>query len=218
MTTYFPPKKNTQYICYVSLVSQANTAVFQSNPTIAAGDFRVSIDGGALTNLATLPAVTPASSKMVKITLSTSEMNGDNITVIGSDASGAEWCDICLNLQTSVRQVDDLTFPNTSGRGMDVDASGGVEVGSVQAGAIASGSLASGELTNIADALLKRDFSSVTGEASRSMLNALRWLRNKWSISGTTMTVTKEDDATTAWTSTLTQSSSANPVTGSDPS
>lgn len=68
-----------------------------------------------------------------------------------------------------------------------------------------------------ADALLKRDFSSVTGEAARSMLNALRFLRNKWSISGTTLTVTKEDDTTAAWTATVTTNASAEPVVGNDP-
>lgn len=71
--------------------------------------------------------------------------------------------------------------------------------------------------TENADALLKRDWTSVTGEAARSVLNALRFLRNKWSISGTTLTVTKEDDSTSAWTSTVTADSGADPITGSDP-
>lgn len=68
-----------------------------------------------------------------------------------------------------------------------------------------------------ADALLKRDWTLVTGAASRSVLNALRWLRNKWSVSGTTLTVTEEDDTTTAWTTTLSTDAGADPVTGSDP-
>ena len=71
--------------------------------------------------------------------------------------------------------------------------------------------------TENADELLKRDWTAVSGEAARSVLNALRFLRNKWSISGTTLTVTEEDDSTSAWTSTLTENASANPVTGSDP-
>lgn len=108
MPSYIPPKKNTQFIFYVALQSQSNGNIMQSSPTIAAGDFKVSIDGGALANLATLPAVTPASSKMVKITLSTSEMNGDNITVVCSDASGAEWRDLVINIQTSAQQIDDI--------------------------------------------------------------------------------------------------------------
>lgn len=128
MATYVPPKRATQFITYIGLPSQTSTASFQSNPTIAAGDFKVSIDGGALANLATLPAVTPASSKMVKITLSTSEMTGDNITVVCSDAAGAEWCDVIFNIQTAARQIDDLAFPNTSGRGIDVTAGGEVGI------------------------------------------------------------------------------------------
>lgn len=72
-------------------------------------------------------------------------------------------------------------------------------------------------LNAIADAILKRDFSSVSGESARSALNALRFLRNKWSIAGTTLTVTKENDSTTAWTSELSTDAGANPVTGSDP-
>ena len=79
-------------------------------------------------------------------------------------------------------------------------------------------SLTSGERTSIAEALLKLDLSTVTGEAARSLLNAVRFLRNKWSISGTTLTVTKEDDTTSAWTSTLTTNASADPITGTDPS
>lgn len=90
------------------MASQATTNTFQSNPTIASGDFKVSTDGAALANLGTLPAVTPASSKMVKITLSTSEMNGDNVTVVCSDAAGAEWRDLVINIQTAAQQLDDL--------------------------------------------------------------------------------------------------------------
>lgn len=73
------------------------------------------------------------------------------------------------------------------------------------------------EHNNIADALLKRDWTAVTGEAARSALNALRFLRNKWSVSAGTLTVTEEDDLTTAWTGTVTTDAAANPVTGVDP-
>lgn len=72
-------------------------------------------------------------------------------------------------------------------------------------------------LNSYADALLERDLTAVTGEASRSVLNALRFLRNKWSISGNTLTVYEEDDVTVAWTATL-SSAAGDPVTGSDPS
>lgn len=124
MATYFPAKKNTAHVLYVSFISQANTKIMQANPTLAAGDAKVSIDGGALANLATLPAVTPGSSKAVKVDLSAAEMNGDNIVIIFSDAAGAEWCDLVINLQTTARQIDDLTYPTVSGRSLDVTATG----------------------------------------------------------------------------------------------
>lgn len=88
----------------------------------------------------------------------------------------------------------------------------------VGTGEIGGATLATAEYNTIADAVLTRDWTAVTGEAARSVLNALRLLRNKFSISGSTLTVTEEDDSTTAWTSALTSSSSADPITASDPS
>lgn len=139
MATYVPAKVSTQFIFYTGLVQQSSTLVLKSNPTIASGDFKVSIDGGALANLGTLPTVTPASSVMVKYTLSTSEMAGANATVVSIDASGAEWCDRLDNFQTAARQVDDLAYPATSGRSMVVDASGLVDANTVKVGPTGSG-------------------------------------------------------------------------------
>ena len=72
-------------------------------------------------------------------------------------------------------------------------------------------------LAAIADAFLKRDWTSVTGEATRSVLNALRPLLNKWtSASGAGgYVVKKEDDSTTAWTGTLTVDENGN-ISGMD--
>ena len=147
MPSYFPPKKNTAYTCYISLISQANTKVMQSSPTLETGDFKVSIDGGTLTNLTTLPSVSPASSKMVVVSLSSSEMNGDNITIVCSDAAGAEWCDLVLNLQTTARQLDDLAYPATSGRSLAVDTSGQVTAGTLANNAITAAAIAADAIT-----------------------------------------------------------------------
>jgi hypothetical protein len=78
-------------------------------------------------------------------------------------------------------------------------------------------SISAADLLNIADAILKRDMSVITGESARSLLNALRFLRNKWSVAGTTLTVTKEDDTTTAWTASVTKDATSAPVVASDP-
>lgn len=61
------------------------------------------------------------------------------------------------------------------------------------------------------------DGSSMSGESRRSPWNAIRKLLNKWAVSGSTLTVYKEDDTTSAYTETLTSSASVDPVTGSDP-
>ena len=51
----------------------------------------------------------------------------------------------------------------------------------------------------------------------RTVRQALRFLRNKWSIAGTTLTVTKEDDATASWTATVSTDAAAIPIVGNDP-
>lgn len=66
-------------------------------------------------------------------------------------------------------------------------------------------------------ALLKFDMSTVTGEALRSPINALRFLRNKWSVLTGVLTVTKENDTTTAWQANVDTDAAALPVIGSDP-
>lgn len=71
-----------------------------------------------------------------------------------------------------------------------------------------------------ADTLLDRNMATGTDSGSstvRTVRQALRFLRNKWSLSGTALTVTKEDDATASWTATVTTDAAANPITGNDP-
>ncbi len=61
MATYHSPKRATAYKFYVGLVDQSNTKLLKANPTLAAGDVKVSKDGGAFANLTTLPSANPAS-------------------------------------------------------------------------------------------------------------------------------------------------------------
>lgn len=110
MATYSPPKRATEYIFYVGLVDSASPGLFKAAPTLAAGDVTVSKDGGTAANITTLPTVTPAGGKRVKVTLSSTEMDADNVTVVFSDASGAEWDDLIVNIAPSARQIDDLLY------------------------------------------------------------------------------------------------------------
>jgi len=68
--------------------------------------------------------------------------------------------------------------------------------------------------TQIADETLKRDWTAITGEASRSLLNAARFIRNGFSTSGGLLYIKKEDDATTAYTKPVTTDAAAEPITG----
>ena len=68
-----------------------------------------------------------------------------------------------------------------------------------------------------ADALLTRDLSAVVGAAARSPLNALRFLRNRWTLGADTLTVMREDDTTPAWTATVGTEAGADPVVSMDP-
>jgi len=99
---YNPPKKNEDFTCYVAVEDYANPGNFKSTPTIAAGDFQVSKDGGAFANLTTLPTNEPAASEMIEINLSSTEMNCDNVVVRGKDqTSPKEWVDIIINIPTT---------------------------------------------------------------------------------------------------------------------
>lgn len=106
----YPPKKNTAYTFGIGLVSRF-TGQLQSAPTIAAGDVQVSIDGGSFTNLTNLPTATPPASTRVQVVLTATEMNGDVICVRFIDQAGAEWNDLQLEIETSVRTIDEVLYP-----------------------------------------------------------------------------------------------------------
>ena len=110
MPSFVTPKKNTQFIFYISLVSQTDTKIMQVNPTLAAADFNVATDDGAPGALGTTPVIDADFTRRVKVTLAAGEMNGDNVTFIASDAAGSEWCDLTINLQTTANQIDDANI------------------------------------------------------------------------------------------------------------
>jgi hypothetical protein len=108
-------------------------------------------------------------------------------------------------------------LPISDAGGLDLDAQVTTKINAILADTGTDGVvIAAATMTSIADALLKRDWTAVTGEASRSALNALRLLRNKWAISAGTLTVEKEDDATDAWTAAV-STTAGNPISSVDP-
>jgi hypothetical protein len=97
-----PPKKNQAFQIGVSLWDTNNPGRLKTNPTLASGDFKISKDFGAFADLATLPTVAPASGAQVKIELSSTEMNADNVFVKWQDqTSPSEWDDDYITINTT---------------------------------------------------------------------------------------------------------------------
>lgn len=99
-------------------------------------------------------------------------------------------------------------------------ASGAVTSTAFTADAIGSTQLGATAVVKIADGMLDRDMSVGADNGSttvRTVRQALRFLRNKWSISGGTLTICKEDDTATSWTAAVTTDSTALPIVTNDP-
>src|SRR3990167_3893045 len=79
--------------------------------------------------------------------------------------------------------------------GLVIESSSGKSINAPQDIAVSDGDLT---LTNIAKKVLTLDWTTVTGEAARSVLNALRKLRNRVSYTSPTLSIKKEDDLTDA--------------------
>lgn len=112
MASYEPVVKNgaAGAIFYAALLDQLTPGSFKANPTLAAGDFKLSIDGGALANLTTLPTVTPAAGAQVKFTLTQAETNGDVVVIQCIDQTNPkEWADALLTVYTVAMNFDALS-------------------------------------------------------------------------------------------------------------
>ena len=68
------------------------------NPTRAAGDFTISIDGGGQGNVTTLPTTDAAG--LVTWSPTQAETNGTNIVFLAEDQAGAEWEPLTIFLST----------------------------------------------------------------------------------------------------------------------
>lgn len=96
-----PPMKAEDFQFPWALEDAGNPGSLKANPTIAAGDFKVSKDGGAFANLTNLPTVSPAGGTQILILLTATEMNADNVFVQMIDqTSPKEWADSFYAINT----------------------------------------------------------------------------------------------------------------------
>jgi hypothetical protein len=82
------------------------------------------------------------------------------------------------------------------------------------------GYMVSTERNAIADAFLNRDMSTGTDSGSttvRTVRQALRFLRNKWTLTSGTLSIKKEDDSTESWSATVGTTLSSDGIISLDP-
>lgn len=104
--------------------------IFDADGDLVSGatglDSEVSIDGAAFADC-TNEATEIGSTGMYYLDLTSGEMNGDTITVIvKTSSSGAKTTPLVF--YPAARNINDLAFPTTTGRSIDVTATGGVGV------------------------------------------------------------------------------------------
>lgn len=105
------PVLATAYSFYVSLADAADPSSFKVDPTIAEGDFKISIDSGALANLTNLPAASPSGSSLVLVSLTADEMNGAKINIQAIDVAGDEWQSLVASIDVptgSSESINDI--------------------------------------------------------------------------------------------------------------
>lgn len=192
MASVNPPKRGVAYTFYVGLVSQSNTKTFQSNPTIATGDVKVSKDGAGASNITTLPTAI-SGSKLVAVPLSASEMTADTVVVLFSDAAGAEWCDLVVGIHTvTSNQFDDLATAASISALNDLSAA--------QVNAEVDTAISDAALATAASVAALNDTSAadVWGYATRTLTQAAASVTS--AVTGSTITVYRG----TTWSITLT--------------
>lgn len=89
---------------FYAVLVDASTDDLKANPTLAAGDFKISLDDGAFANLTTLPTVDPASGVQVKIVLSAAEAKFTRAVITAIDTATKEWKDNAWALHTPLAE------------------------------------------------------------------------------------------------------------------
>jgi hypothetical protein len=160
--------------------------------------------------------------------VTTTLLTGDAFARLGAPAGASIAADIAdlptnAELATALGTADDAVLTAVAGIATSVDALPtnaelATALGTADDAVLAAiAGLSFPALDDIADAVLTRQFDDATpGSGTRDLLNANRFIRNGFSISGATLTVLQEDDTTPAYTRNLTTDAGAVPIVGVD--
>jgi len=166
-------------------------------------------------------AAAEAAGGLITVGTGTGQLNvsAGSVGILAATHSGVT-IDGVNRINSSVT-IANATYSSVTVRIEPVSYSGAtVGVSNIAAGSYSGVSV---EVTNIlqsarsliADDLLRRDIAA-GAFGGRSVQDALRFLRNRFLIDGSTMTVYTEDDTTSAWTASVTTTADI-AITGSDP-
>jgi hypothetical protein len=150
---------------------EAGGTDYQVNPTLAPGDAKISKDGGPLANLATLPVVTPAGSRLVRVSLSATELTCKQAVVQLVDAAGDEWQDQLLHIHTFGHASAQIPFDFSSETVTLAD-------GGLTAAKVASDTLTSAKFANGAIA---------AGKVGAAALGSSQFQSNYWGALSSTI-------------------------------
>ena len=102
MANVNPPVRAQAWGFDVELADLANPGLYKVNPTLASGDVKISKDNGAEANLASLPTVSPAGSRIVSGVTTGTEMTADKVTITFHDQTvPPEWGDWSITVLTT---------------------------------------------------------------------------------------------------------------------
>ncbi len=192
-------------------ISNTDFKTVNSTLGLTQSDVRLSKNGATFAQLSSVLALTHSENGHFKIPLSSTDTNtlGRLRIVINKSGTLQVWQDYMVwpaNTFDSLISTSDKLQVHTD---------------EITNNLITSASLSNSSLQAIADGLLDRDMSVGTDSGSttiRTPRQALRFLRNRWTLISDTLSVKKEDDSTESWSASVGTTTTADFITSLDPS
>ena len=153
--------------------------------TPAAGDVKISIDGGAVANITSLPtAITSGNTAVWDFSLSAAELTGRKIDIIISDASPKAIEDTMFSVATYGNASAEVVFDLSTATVVASSVSGNVvgSVGSIGTGGIAAASFAAGAIDASAIAADAIGSSELAASAANEIRDAV-WAQTMTELS-----------------------------------
>lgn len=204
-----------------ALASTLNTKIPNNLNTTASGN--IGVDWANVENPTTAVDLSATDIQLVDTTTTNTDMRGtDSAATATALATAQADLDILTGTDGATLATAQSNYaPSVAGDAMDL-VTDAVDAAAIATDAIDADAIASDAGNLIADHTIRRTFANAKASSNgdtktgRSLLGAIAKLVNKFSITGSTATITEEDDSTALFTQTVTSDSGADPVTALD--